>query len=93
MNEPDIHNMGDSEITDAGMKNSLLLSNLEKWIDAVILQDGLTDKQLIAKVKESFNRSMQANIDYHTFMSNNTDIESDQNRHKLLVKVYKELLR
>jgi hypothetical protein len=83
----------DDDLTLTGMQNSLFLDHLEKWIDDVISQDGLTDIQIIAKVKESFNRSMKANIDYHNNMAKNTDTDINIKRHTLMAEIYEGLLR
>lgn len=83
--------MDDMKI-DVAAEYSMFLNNLEQWINGLIVRDGLTDKQLVAKIKESFDRSIQANIEHHRYMSENSDIDKYRNRHKLMVKVYKELL-
>ena len=73
------------------IENSVYLDNLEKWIDAVILQDGLSDKQITIKVAGSFRRSMQANIDYHKAVADYSDFEENKRRHRIMVEIYKEL--
>lgn len=84
------------EIPDAGIQHSLFLNNLEEWIDEVISRDGLTDKKIIENVRESFERSIQANIDHHSFLAKNTNGNGDSrlaNRHKLMAQVYQSLLK
>jgi hypothetical protein len=73
------------------VENSVYLDNLEKWIDAVILQDGLSDKQIATKVTGSFRRSMQANMDYHKAVADNSDFEGNKRRHRIMVEIYEEL--
>jgi low affinity Fe/Cu permease len=83
------------EIPDAGMKNAVFLNNLEEWIDEIISQDGLADKELIRTIKERYERSIQANIDHYNYLAKNAkendDIEQED-RHRLMVRVYQELL-
>lgn len=71
---------------------SLFLSNLEQWIDRVISQDGLTDKQVAMKIRDGFRRSIQANIEHHSFLAKNTDDKGSQDRHLLMAQIYEELL-
>ena len=85
----------DDAISNGAIRNSLFLNNLELWIDEIISQDGLADKELIKTIMERFQRSMQANIEHHRFMMNNAKEKADQtteHRHKLMVEVYKSLL-
>lgn len=77
------------------MKQSLFLSNLEQWIEEVISQDELTDRELIKTIKEKFGRTMQANIQYHKFMMYNAKENNDKKRadhHKLMAEIYQSLL-
>jgi|GEM_PF-2969750 len=73
------------------IENSAYLDNLEKWIDAVMLQDGLSDNQIATKVAGSFRRSMQANIEYHKAVADYSDFEGNKRRHRIMVEIYKEL--
>jgi hypothetical protein len=57
----------DDAIGNGAMRNSLFLNNLEQWIDDIISQDGLADKELIKTIKDRFQRSMQANIEHHRY--------------------------
>jgi low affinity Fe/Cu permease len=59
------------EIPDAGMKHAVFLNNLEGWIDEIISQDGLADKELIRTIKERYERSIQANIDHYNYLAKN----------------------
>jgi hypothetical protein len=81
-----------SEDNKISKSNSLFLNNMEKWIDGIIIQDGLADAQIVKKIKESFTRAMQANIEYHTLLAKSSDDKGKQDRHELMVKIYNELL-
>lgn len=72
-------------------KNAIFLNNLEQWIDDVIMQDGLTDDQIVVKVTGSFQRSMQANVDFHEKVANDSGSDGNKRRHKILVEIYKQL--
>lgn len=50
------------------MKNSIFLNNLEGWIDETISRSGLAEEELVKRLKSSFQRSIQANIEYHLLM-------------------------
>jgi hypothetical protein len=78
------------EIPDAGMKHAVFLNHLEGWIDKIISQDGLADNELIRTIKERYERSMQANIDHYNYLAKN-DIGQEE-RHRLMVRIYRELL-
>jgi hypothetical protein len=85
----------EGSIHSIGMKNSLFLNNLELWIDEIISQDGLADKELIKTIRGRFERSIQANIDHHKFMMNNAKENRDQktaDRQRLMADVYQALL-
>jgi hypothetical protein len=79
----------------SAISNSLFLNNLEHWIDDIISQDGLAEKDLIRTIKEKFERSLQANIQHHQFMMKSATENDDQiraDRHKLIANVYQALL-
>lgn len=82
------------EIPYTGMKHSIFLNNLEGWIDEVISQDDLADKELIRTIKDRFEHSIQANIDYHKFMiSAKENRNKTADRHRLMAEVYESLLQ
>lgn len=84
------------DILDRGAKQSFFLNNLEQWIDEVISQDGLADRELVKRIKESFERSIQANVDYHKSMMNSArenDEEKMADRHRLMAEIYQSLLK
>jgi hypothetical protein len=74
--------------------NSVFLNNLEEWIDEIISQNSQANKELLRTIKQRFERSIQANIEYHRFMisANGTDDQERADRHKLMADVYKALL-
>ncbi|MGI0048858.1 MAG: hypothetical protein ACREAW_04900 [Nitrososphaera sp.] len=85
----------DDAIGNGAMRNSIFLNNLERWIDEIISQDGLGDKELIKTIKERYQSSMQANIYHHRFMMTNASGDNDQkkaDRHKLMADAYRALL-
>ena len=80
---------------DDAIRNSLFLNNVQRWIDEIISQDGLARNELIKTIKESFQRSMQANIDHHRFMmtsANGNDDQKTADHHKLMADVYQALI-
>jgi hypothetical protein len=83
------------EIPDAGTKHSVFLNNLEGWIDEIISQDGLADNELIRTIKERYEHSIQANIDHYNYLAKNAKENDDigqEERHRLMARVYRELL-
>ncbi len=76
-------------------KYSVYLNDVEKWIDAAISRDGsTTDDELIRKAVDSFKRSIQANVEYHELMVNNSHMGGNGNKsqHSLMVEIYKGIL-
>jgi hypothetical protein len=76
------------------MRHSLFVNNLEGWIDGIIMQDGLADKELIKTIKERYQRSIQANIEHHQFMMKNSKESNEpvlEHRHKLMAEIYRSL--
>jgi len=57
--------LSNKDLDNSVVKNEFFLNNLEQWMDAAICQDRLTGSEIIWKVKASFRRAMQANIDHH----------------------------
>ena len=48
-------------------KKELFLIDLEEWIKEVIAINGnVQNKEIATRINDGFDRSMQANIDYHT---------------------------
>ena len=84
----------DDNIENTAMRHSLFVNNLEGWIDGIIMQDGLADKELIKTIKERFQRSIQANIEHHQFMMKNAKENNEpllEHRHKLMAEIYQSL--
>jgi hypothetical protein len=84
----------DDGIENSAKTHSLFVNNLEKWIDAIIMQDGLADKELIRTIKERFQRSIQANIEHHQFMMKNAKEINEpmlERRHMLMAEIYSSL--
>jgi hypothetical protein len=81
----------DDEMLGSCMKNSLFLNNLEGWIDEVISRNGLADEALVKQLKSSFQRSIQANVEYHLAMGKDAK-GTKADRHRIMAKVYQELL-
>jgi len=76
-------------------KSSLHLNSLERWIDEITSQEELSDNELIKTIKESFQRSMRANIEHHKFMMNNAKENGDMikaDRHRRMAEVYQSFL-
>ena len=71
------------------------MNNLEQWIDATISSDGMSDEDLMIRIKESYQRSLEANIEHHTLLADVLREEGEiksAKRHALLADVYKKLL-
>lgn len=76
-------------------KYATFLNNLEQWIEAKITQDGMNEEQLIERIKESYKRSLQANVKHHNELANILEAEGEKQsakRHALLANVYKALM-
>lgn len=50
-------------------KYATFLNNLEKWVEAHMAQDNMDEEDVIIRVKESYRRSLQANIDFYDLMA------------------------
>jgi hypothetical protein len=74
-----------------GMKHSVFLNNLEGWIDEVISRDGLAEHELVRQLKNGYERSIRANIYYHVEMIEHAKGDMAI-RHRIMAKVYQELL-
>ena len=76
-------------------KYATFLNNLEKWVEATIMQDSMDDEEVIRRVKNSYRRSLQANIDYYDLMANtmmNSGEKSAEKRYVRMAKVYRALI-
>jgi hypothetical protein len=84
----------DDGIENSAATHSLFVNNLEKWIDGIIMQDGLADKELIKTIKERYQRSIQASIEHHQSMMKNAKEKNEpslERRHKLMAEIYQSL--
>jgi hypothetical protein len=74
----------------------LFLNNFERWIEEIISRDGKIERAVVIKaVKQSFERAIQANIAYHSFMAESAKGNNEGNlviRHELLAEIYESIL-
>ena len=76
-------------------KYATFLNNLEKWVEATIMQNGIDDEEVIRRVKDSYRRSLQANIDYYDLMAKamtDSGEKSTEKRYVRMAKVYRALI-
>lgn len=76
-------------------KYATFLNNLEKWVEATIMQNHIDDEDIIRRVKDSYRRSLQANIEYYDLMARAmTDAgeKSSEKRYLRMAKVYRALI-
>ena len=77
-------------------KYATFLNNLEKWVEATVVQDSsIDDEEVIRRVKDSYRRSLQANIDYYDLMAKamtDSGEKSAEKRCIRMAKVYKALI-
>lgn len=76
-------------------KYATFLNNLEKWVEAHMAQDNMNEEEIISRVKDSYYRSLQANIDFYDLMAKTTK-EKDQaesaKRYAIMANVYRALI-
>lgn len=76
-------------------KYATFLNNLEKWVEATIMQNHIDDEEVIRRVKDSYRRSLQANIDYYDLMAKAMVDSGEKNAEKRYIrmgKVYRALI-
>ena len=76
-------------------KHASFLNNLEQWVDLTVSQDGMAEHALISRIKESYKRSLQANIDHYSTMSQAATNAGDKvlsKRYTLMANIYKALI-
>ena len=76
-------------------KYATFLNNLVKWVEATIMQDSIDDEEVIRRVKDSYRRSLQANIDYYDLMAKAMTDSGEKNTEKRYIrmaKVYRALI-
>jgi hypothetical protein len=75
---------------------SAFLNNFEQWIDAIVREEDLSEGQLILRIKESYERSLKANMEHHTNLSKsfqeNGEVKSARH-HKMVANIYIALLK
>jgi hypothetical protein len=76
-------------------KYATFLNNLEKWVEATIVQDNIDDEEVIRRVKDSYRRSLQANIEFYDLMARamaESGEKSAEKRYARMARVYRALL-
>lgn len=76
-------------------KYATFLNNLEKWVEATVAQNSIDDEEVIRRVKDSYRRSLQANIDYYDMMAKAMMDSGENNAEKRYIrmaKVYRALI-
>lgn len=75
-------------------KYATFLNNLEKWVEATIMQNSIDD-EVIKRVKDSYRRSLRANIEYYDLMAKamtDSGEKSAEKRYIRMAKVYRGLI-
>ena len=76
-------------------KYATFLNNLEKWVEAHMAQDNMTEEEVITRVKESYCKSLQANIDFYDLMAKTTKDKGQTEsakRYAVMANVYRALI-
>jgi hypothetical protein len=76
-------------------KYATFLNNLEKWVEATVRQDDIDDEEVIRRVKESYSRSLQANIEYYDTLAKRMeqlDEKQSAKQYTQMAKVYRALI-
>lgn len=76
-------------------KNATFLNNLEKWVEATVVQDSIDDEEVIIRVRDSYRRSLQANVEYYDLMAKTmaeSGEKSTERRYLRMAKVYRALI-
>lgn len=78
-------------------KKEVFLLDLEEWIKEVIARNGnMQNKEIPRRISDGFDRSMQANIDYHIAAASALSKEKDCSAlvlfHTQMSNVYRSLL-
>jgi len=77
-------------------KHASFLNNLEQWVDLTISQNGMAEQPLIQRIKDSYKRSLQANIDHYKIMTQAAVDAGDKaltKRYTLMENIYKALVQ
>ena len=76
-------------------KYATFLNNLEKWVEAHMAQDNMSEEEVIRRVKDSYRRSLQANIDFYDVMAKTTKekgLAELAERYAVMANVYRALI-
>lgn len=77
-------------------KYATFLNNFEQWIDTIVSQESMSEAQLIERVKESYERSLEANVEHHNKLAETMqkagELQSAK-RHTVMANIYKALLK
>lgn len=71
------------------------LNNLKQWVDANMNRGSIREQELIDRIKDSYKRSLQANITHYEFMASaNQDVGdmAASKRYSLMARIYKALI-
>lgn len=70
-------------------KYATFLNNLEKWVEATVVQDSMDDAEVIRRVKDSYRRSLQANVEYCDLMAKEMAESGEKNAEKRYIRMAK----
>jgi hypothetical protein len=76
-------------------KHASFLNNLEQWVDANMNRGGIEEQELIDRIKGSYKRSLQANVDHYEFMAKGMEQAGDiaaSKRYALMARIYDALI-
>ena len=80
------------EVTAAA--NSLFLNSFEQWITASVTcsQNGASVQERTIKIRESYERAIKANVQYHTEMARLSDDKDSVALHTAMAQAYGALV-
>lgn len=76
-------------------KHATFLDNFELWIEPIVTQETMSEPQLIERVKESYERSLKANVEHHDLLAKTMQDQGETQsakHHRVMANVYKALL-
>jgi hypothetical protein len=76
-------------------KLSALLVGLEDYVNEVVMSNhGMKHEEMVRIVQDNFNRSIQANVDFHGEMARlEKDDVAFESYHKVMADAYRSLLK
>jgi hypothetical protein len=85
---------GDTCIEVTAAANSLFLNSFEKWIAASVKcsQKGASIQERAASIRESYEKAINANIQYHTEMAKLSTDRDSSAMHLAMAKAYSVLI-